>query len=76
MAENITTSSRAKHLDLRARYITEFIDDGFVKIIFVKTTENLSDWFTKNVSSLIYDDHKHAFIKERETQNKKEDDDK
>jgi hypothetical protein len=66
MAENITTSSRAKHLDLRARYVTEFIDDGFIKIIFVKTAENLSDWFTKNVSSQIYDEHKKRFIKERE----------
>ena len=26
MAENITTSSRAKHVDLRTRYISEFVD--------------------------------------------------
>ena len=66
MAENITTSSRAKHLDLRARYITEFIEDGFVKIIFVRTNENLSDWFTKNVNSEIYGNHKEAFIEGKE----------
>ena len=67
MAENVTTTSRAKHLDLRTRYVTEFIEDGFIKIIFVKTAENLSDWFTKNVSSQIYDDHKEKYIKRVES---------
>ena len=65
MAENTSTSQRTKHIDLRHRFITEFIEDGFIKIIFVKTKENLSDWFTKNVSSDIYEGHKHAYIKEK-----------
>ena len=65
MAENTSTSQRTKHIDLRHRFITEFIEDGFIKIIFVKTKENLSDWFTKNVSSDIYEGHKHAYIEEK-----------
>jgi hypothetical protein len=36
--------------------------DGVIKIVFVKTTENKSDMFTKNVSVEAYDDHIDNFI--------------
>ena len=32
MAGNVTTSPRTKHVDVRYRYVTEFIEDGLVKI--------------------------------------------
>ena len=62
MAENITTSNRAKHVDLRARYISEFIEAGFIKIIFVRSRDNKSDGMTKNISADIYDAHKEDLI--------------
>ena len=65
MAKNTSTSQRAKHLDLRYRFLTEFIEEGFIKIIFVKTTENISDTFTKNVSSTIYEAHTKNYITDK-----------
>ncbi len=50
MAENPNTSPRTKHIDLRYRFITEYIEDGFIKIYFVKSEENKSDILTKNTN--------------------------
>jgi hypothetical protein len=33
----------------------EFVEDGFIKIIFVRITENNADIFTKNVTGELYD---------------------
>jgi len=57
IAENVTTSQRTKHIDVRYHYVREFVEDGFVKIIFVRTQENTADVFTKNTSGDTYDRH-------------------
>ena len=57
MAENVSTSARTRHVDIRYAYVREFVEEGFLKILFVKTKENLSDGFTKNVSADIYEAH-------------------
>jgi hypothetical protein len=55
MAENINTTSRSKHVDLKLRWLNELVvDEKLLKIVFVKSEENVSDWFTKNVNSQIY----------------------
>ncbi len=35
MAENVSTSPRTKHVDVRYHFVREFVEDGFIKIIFV-----------------------------------------
>jgi hypothetical protein len=50
MTENASATSRTKHVDARYHYVREFVEDGFIRIIFVKSENNKSDWFTKNVS--------------------------
>jgi hypothetical protein len=35
----------------RYHFVREFIEDGFIKIEFVRSFENDSDLFTKNISS-------------------------
>ena len=65
MAENINTSSRTRHTHICWRYITEFIEDNFIKIIFVKSINNISDGLTKNTSSDIYEKHKDEYVIER-----------
>lgn len=57
MAENVTTSQRTRHVDIRYNFVREFVEDGFIDIVFVRTDENLSDGFTKNVTGDIYDSH-------------------
>ena len=51
MSENVTTSDRTKHIDTRFRFVNEFIADGFIEVIFVRTKENVADIFTKNTNA-------------------------
>jgi hypothetical protein len=60
MAKNVTTSTRTRHV--RYHFVREFVEDGFIKIIFVRTTENTADIFTKNVTGDLYDTHTSGFL--------------
>ena len=70
MSENNTATSRTKHIDARYHFVREFIEDGFIKIIFVKSEDNQADIFTKNVNGDIYDKHlKECIIEENKITN-------
>ena len=69
MSENTLTSGRTKHVDIRYRYVNEMVLDGFLKIVFVKTKENVADIFTKNVTSDVYRTLMKNFISERSSLN-------
>ena len=69
MSENTLTSGRTKHVDIRYRYVNEMVLDGFLKIVFVKTKENVADIFTKNVTSDVYRTLVKNFISERSSLN-------
>ena len=47
---NNQCSTRTKHIDMRHHYIRELIDQGIIKLIFVRTDKNSADFYTKNVS--------------------------
>jgi hypothetical protein len=55
MAQNSSSGMRTCHLDTRYHYIRENVEDGIIKIEFVKSMENDSDIFTKNVTQEIYE---------------------
>jgi hypothetical protein len=62
IAENATACPKSKHIDTRAKYVTKFILDGFLKMVFVKTEDNKSDLFTKNASGEMYEKHQDNYI--------------
>ena len=62
MSENVTTTQRTKHVDIRYNYVREYIQDGFIKIIFVKSEDNKADIFTKNTTSEIQQAHAEKFL--------------
>ena len=62
LANNSTTSERTKHVDIRAHYVREFIVDGVVTIVFVKSKDNDSDIFTKNLMNELYKIHSPKLI--------------
>ena len=66
MAENVTATPKSKHIDTRAKFVTQFVVDGFLKVIFVKTAENTADIFTKNVSTEIHSKHMKDYIWKKE----------
>ena len=51
MASNIMTTSHTKHMDIWYKYVNEYVEDGIVKIIFVKSADNDSNILTKNLSA-------------------------
>ena len=69
MSENTSTSGRTKHVDIRYQYVNEMVMDGFLKIVFVKTKENVVDIFTKNVTSEVYKTLVKSFLSERSSLN-------
>jgi hypothetical protein len=66
MSENVSTTSRTRHVDVRYHYVREYVEDGFVKIVFVRSEDNLADEFTKNVSGILYETHVNEYMAEKE----------
>jgi hypothetical protein len=57
LATNSTTSQRTRHIDVRYHFVREYVQDGTVKIIFVRSAENDADIYTKNTSAGLFDKH-------------------
>jgi hypothetical protein len=55
MAQNRSSGVRTRHVDTRYHFVRENLDDGIIKIEFIKSVENQSDIFTKNVTQEIYE---------------------
>jgi hypothetical protein len=62
MAQNRSSSVRTRHVDTRYRFVRKNLEDGIIKIEFIKPDENQSDIFTKNVT--IYKRHVETFLEE------------
>jgi hypothetical protein len=61
MSENASTDFHTRHVS-RYHFVREFIEDGFIKIEFVRSVENESDLFTKNVNQELYAKHMKKFL--------------
>ena len=66
VAENASATKHTRHIDSRYHFVREFIIDGHIKIIFVMSKKNISDMFTKNVTSEILEEHIDNFLIHRE----------
>jgi hypothetical protein len=62
MAENASSGVRIRQIDTRDHLIRDHIEDGFINIVFVKTDDNDSDFFTKNVIKNTYERHAVKFL--------------
>ena len=54
-----------KHINIRYKYAYENVEDGVVKIIFVKSVENDSNIFTKNLSAEFHEEHSKKLVGEK-----------
>lgn len=66
-SKNNTATVRTRHVDARYHFVREYIAKGYIKIIFVKTEDNLSDGFTKNVTQEVYNQHAPTYLQEKST---------
>ena len=64
MARNIMTRFHTKHVDIRYKYVNEYVEDGIVKIIFVKSADNDSNILSKNLSVELYEKHSKKMVVE------------
>jgi hypothetical protein len=65
MAENVTATKLTRHVDARYHYVREFIEEGFIQIIFVKSDDNKADGFTKNLKTELYEKHSESYLIEK-----------
>jgi hypothetical protein len=57
MSKNASTGFRTQHVVTRYHFVQEFIENGFIKIEFVRSGENDSDLFTENNNQELYEKH-------------------
>lgn len=61
LAEN-SGGSKSRHIDIKDHYVRQFVENGDLKIIFVRTKENKADPYTKNVNQETYHVHHDASL--------------
>ena len=57
LSKNATTGNRTKHIDTRYHFVREYIEDGILKVVFVRSENNHADIFTKNLSTESFTKH-------------------
>ena len=64
---NEKISRRTKHVDTRTHFVRNYVENGKIKIIFVRLEDNDAYVFTKNTSENAYDEHTRKFMIENST---------
>ena len=67
LAHNAKVSSRTKNIDLKTHFMREYIDEGIIKVVFVRSEENESDIWTKNTNEAVFTKHTDKFMEKEET---------
>ena len=62
MGNNVSTTSRTKHVDIITKYVQEYIEASILKIIFVRSEDNTLDIMTKNVQGDLQDKHSKELV--------------
>ena len=67
MSQNNSSGARTRHVDTRWHFVRELVEDKFIEVVFVKSEENKSDLFTKNLSGELFDKHVDDFVWDRKS---------
>ena len=62
LANNAISGPRMKHVDIRYHFVRDLIETGIVEISFVRSEENDSDVFTKNLGEELFCKHTNQFM--------------
>jgi hypothetical protein len=52
-------------VDVRAKFVTEMIVEGILKVIFVRSEDNDADIFTKNLAKDLHQEHARKMIEQK-----------
>ena len=72
MSENVTSSTRTRHMDTRWWFVTNWQEEGLVKVQFVRTANNISDVGTKNVNVETFERHQVKLLKDKPDEEEEE----
>ena len=56
---------KSRHIDIRYHFIREYVDQGIVKIVFVKSEDNKDDPLTKNLKKDDMDKNLGSVLKQK-----------
>jgi hypothetical protein len=62
LANNAVSGPRMKHVDIRYHFVRDLIEEGIVEISFVRSEENDSDVFTKNLGEELFKKHINKYM--------------
>lgn len=62
-SNNKSVGQRTKHIDTRYHIVREYVKDGILKIVYVRSEDNDADILTKNVDSKTYWRHSQKFMR-------------
>ena len=62
MAENNMSNNQTKHVNTRYHFVRELMEEGIIKVEFVRSENNDSDIFTKNLGKELFAKHSNKFM--------------
>ena len=65
IASNITAMSHTKHMGIEYKYVNEYVEDVFIPIVFVKSTDNYSNILIKTIRAELHEKHLKKMIGEK-----------
>ena len=60
---NAKTGPRTKHVDNKAHFVSEHVNKGIIKIVFVKSEDSDSDIWTKPTDQKTFKRHNEKYMK-------------
>ena len=63
LAKNRTLGQRTKHVDTRYHLVQEYIEDGILKIVYIKSKDNTADIMMNSTSTVNFKKHLEDFMK-------------
>ena len=62
LANNQTVNGRTRHVNIRYHFVRQLIEDGTVKVEFVRSKENKADAWTKNLDANLFHKHVDSYV--------------
>ena len=66
LADSSVLSQQTKHISVRHHFIREYVEEGVVKIVFIKSKSNAADIFTKNLNQELFFKHRESIMDGRD----------
>ena len=72
LATNTASTGRTRHIDTRYHYVREYVMNGEVEVVFVRSQDNTADLLTKNLPKEEFEKHAGVLVDDIEELMRKE----